>query len=170
MAHLSKWFVVLGLAALLPAAVLMGGSIGEVMRHPSLGSGEVLRHESQVLVLAVIATFLLSTAAGLHDGRRWALLVGMGEAALLLAAGAILLVGNAGLLSVFGMPRVLGLAAIMLGLGALFGGARLLRSLWGVSALALPFGRADVRALGALGGVALAGTVGHLLLAARIVS
>lgn len=169
MAHLSKWFVVLGLAALLPAAVLMGGSIGEVMRHPSLGSGEILRHESQVLALAVIATFLLSTAAGLHDDRRWALLVGMGESLLLLAAGVILLVGNAGLLAVFGMPRILGLAAIMLGLGALVGGARLLRSLWGASALALPFGRADLQALGALGGVALAGTLGHLL-AAGIVS
>lgn len=163
MAHLSKWFVVLGLVALLPAAMVAGGSVGEVMRHPSLGSAEVLRHEALVLALAVIATFLLSTAAGLHAERRWALLVGIVESVLLGGIGAILLVGNAGLLAVFGMPRVLGLAAIMLGLAALLAGARLLRSLWGVSALALPFGWRDLRALGGLGAVAMAGTLGHLL-------
>lgn len=167
-AHLSKWFVVLGIGALIPAAMLVGGSVGEVLRHPSLGSAEVLRHESQVLALAVAATFLLSTAAGLRDGRRWALLMGMAVAGLLLALGAALLVGNAGLLSLFGMPRFLGLAAVMLGLGALLSGARLLRSLWSASTLALPFGRADLRAIGGLGLVVVAGAIGHVIAAGLV--
>ncbi len=165
MSHLSRWFVALGLAALLPAAVLVGGSIGEVLRHPSLGIGEILRHASEVLILAVMATFLLSTASGLHERRRWALFVGIAEATLLLAAGLILLVGNAGLLTLLGMPRILSLAAIMLGLAALIAGARLLRSLWAALGLALPFGADDVRALGALTALVVAGTLGHILFA-----
>ncbi len=168
MSHLSRWFVALGLAALLPAAMLLGGSIGEVMRHPSLGSAEILRHEAEVLVLAVTATFLLSTASGLHGRRPWALMVGIAEAALLLAAGLVLLVGNAGLLTLLGMPRPLSLAAIMLGLAALIAGARLLRSLWAALGLALPFGVDDVRALGALTAVVVGGALGHILLFARV--
>jgi hypothetical protein len=163
MAHLAKWFIVLGTAALLPAAVLLGGSIGEVMRHPSLGRGEILQHELQLVVLAVVATFLLSTAAGLAQRRRWALLLGIAEAGLLPLAGAVLLVGNASLVGALGMPQILGLGAIMLGLAALIAGAHLLRSLWQALATALPFGRADLRALGGLAAVILAAALGHLL-------
>jgi hypothetical protein len=163
--HLSRWFVALGLAALLPAAILLGGSIGEVMRHPSLGSAEILQHTPGVLILAVTATFLLSTASGLHERRPWALAVGIAEAAMLLAGGLVLLIGNAGLLTLLGLPTILSLAAIMLGLAALITGARLLRSLWAVLGLALPFGAADVRALGALTALVLAGMLGQILFA-----
>jgi hypothetical protein len=164
MSHLSRWFVVLGLVALLPAVIVLGGSIGEVMRHPSLGWGEILQHESQVVGLGVIATVLLSTAAGLENHRRWALVVGIAVSVLLLAGGLILLVGNAGLLAVLGIPQILGLFVVMLGLAALLAGARLLRALWETVSQARPFEGADVRAFAALGGVVVLGTLGHLLL------
>lgn len=164
MSHLARWFVVLGLAALLPAVMVLGGSIGEVMRHPSLGWGEVLRHEAQVVGLGVIATVLLSTAAGLNDHRRWALVMGSAIALMLLAAGLVLLVGNAGLLALLGIPEILGLFVVTLGLAALLAGARLLRGLWGAVSLARPFGGADVRAFAALGAVVVVGALGHILL------
>lgn len=169
MSHLARWFVVLGLVALLPAALVLGGSIGEVMRQPSLGPGEVLQHESQVLGLGVIGTVLLSTAAGLNDHRRWALIVGIAIAILLLAVGLVLLVGNAGLLALLGIPEILGLFVVMLGLAAVLAGARLLRSLWDAVSQARPFGSADIRAFAALGAVVAAGSLGHLLLS-RVVS
>ena len=162
-AQLARWFVFLGLLAVLPAALLVGGSVGEVLRHPSLGAAEIVRHEAPVVLLSVIATFLFSTAAGLHESRTWALVMGMAEAALIVAGGLVLLVGNSNLLAAVGAPEVLALGAIPAGLAAVLLGARLFRALWRAADFALPFGAADLRALGALGAVALAGTIGHLL-------
>ena len=166
----ARWFVILGLLALLPAAVLLGASFGEVLRHPSLGIGEILRYEGAVLLLAVIATFLFSTAAGLHDGRRWGLVLGLIEAALIVIGGIAILVGNAALMKLVGAPEVMAAGAIPVALAAILLGTRLIRSLWQASDFALPFGADDLRAFGALGAVAAAGAVGHLLLVSRIAS
>jgi len=160
--QLSRWFVVLGLIAILPPTVIVGGSIGEVLRHPSLGIGEVLRHEELIWVMVVSGVFLLSTAAGLHESRRWALWLGLLETGLLVAGGLLLLIGNSWLMGVIGLPEILALAVIPLGLGMTVMGTRLFHELWVTSEMALPFGIADLRALGALAVVVAVGTLGHL--------
>lgn len=161
--QLAKWFVFLGILAIVPASLLIGASVGEVLRYPSLGTQQLVRHEAPVVLLAVIATFLFSTAAGLHESRRWALLLGMAEVLLVMLAGVVLLVGNSGLMAAIGAPEVLALGIIPIGLSAVLLGARLFRALWRASDFALPFGPADLRALGALAAVVLAGAIGHLL-------
>jgi hypothetical protein len=163
--QLSRWFVVLGLVAILPPTVIVGGSIGEVLRHPSLGAGEVLRHEELIVVMVVSGVILLSTAAGLHESRKWALLLGIVETGLLIAGGMLLLIGNSWLMGLLGLPEVLALGVIPLGLAMVVMGTRLLHELWIASELALPFGAADIRALGALAVVVAVGTAGHLLFA-----
>ncbi|HSM38399.1 MAG TPA: hypothetical protein VK838_03635, partial [Candidatus Limnocylindrales bacterium] len=127
--QLARWFVVLGMLAILPAALLIGGSVGEVLRYPSLGIAEVVRHEAAVVLLAVIATFLFSTAAGLHESRTWALVLGMAEAALITLGGLVLLVGNSGLLAAVGAAEILALGLIPVGIAAALMGARLFRAL-----------------------------------------
>jgi len=163
--QLSRWFILLGLVAILPPTVIVGGSIGQVLRDPSLGIGEVLRNEELILVLVVSGVFLLSTAAGLHASRRWALVLGLAQAALLVAGGILLLIGNSGLMGLLGLPEVMALAVIPLGLAMAVMGTRLFHELWITSEMALPFGIADLRALGALAMVVAVGTVGHLVIA-----
>jgi hypothetical protein len=164
-AYLARWFVLLGILALVPVAGVFGGHLGDLLRHPSLGPGELLRSEAPLMTLAVAATFALSTAHGLSRGQTWAILLGLTEAGFLALAGLAMLTGNAGILDAIGAPQVLALALIPAGISAALLGARLSRALWHALGLGLPFGRSDLRALGALAAVAVVALLGHLLAA-----
>ena len=165
MSHLTRWFVLLGVCATLPAAALLGIGAGEVLRGSDLGLAPLLEHEAPVLGSIVGATFLFSTAAGIHDSRRWALLLGIAEAAVLMAAGVGALVGGGALMRALGGSPQLVLGTLPLGLAAMLLGARLLVELWRASDLAPPVNRTDLQAVGALAGITAMALLGHVLAA-----
>ncbi|HEX2193920.1 MAG TPA: hypothetical protein VHK63_03045 [Candidatus Limnocylindria bacterium] len=161
----ARWFLVLGILVLLPAAVMLGASAGAVLRDPQEGFGALLRNEAWIIGLAVAATFLLSTAAGLHAERSWALLLALAQAAMLVLAAAASLAGGATFMrGLGGAPElVLGIVPVCLGVGLV--GARLFATLWRAAKFPLPFGPADLRAIGALAAVTATALVGHALVA-----
>lgn len=163
MSTFARWFAVLGVLATVPAAGLLGAGVGELLRTPDGGIGLLLEREGPVIGFAVTAVFLFRTATGLRDERTWALHVGMGLAALLALGGLATLVGGGWLLASLGAAPQLALAATPLSLGAVLVGTRLLVGLWSTSPYALPFDRADLRALGTLAGVLLMAAIGHVL-------
>jgi hypothetical protein len=165
MTHLSRWFVMLGVLALLPAATFMGFGAGTMLRTPEVGLQSLLEHEALVIGLAVAATFLLSTAAGLRDSRRWALMLGMAEACVLIAAGIGVLVAGGPVIRAMGGSSQLTLGTLPIGLAATLLGARLFAELWRASDFALPVSRTDLQAIGALAGVTAVALLGHMLAA-----
>jgi hypothetical protein len=165
MSYLTRWFVLLGVFAALPAATLLGIGAGEVLRGADRGLAPLLEHEAPVIGSVVSATFLFSTAVGIRDSRRWALLLGIAEAAVLMAAGIGALVGGGALIRAFGGSPQLVLGTLPLGLAAMLLGARLLVALWRASDLALPAGRTDIQAIGALAGITAMALLGHVLAA-----
>lgn len=165
MSHLTRWFVLLGVFAALPAAMLLGAGVGEVLRGSDPGLAPLLEHEAMVIGSIVGATFLFSTAAGIRDSRRWALLLGIAEAAVLMAAGIGALVGGGAFIRALGGSPQLVLGILPVGLGAMILGARLLVELWRASDLALPVSRTDIQAVGALAGITAAALFGHVLAA-----
>jgi hypothetical protein len=165
MSHLTRWFVLLGVIALLPAAMLLGIGAGEVLRGSDRGVAPLVEHEALVIGLGVGAAFLFSTAAGIRDSRRWALLLGLAEAAVLMAAGVGALVGGGAFIRALGGSPQLVLGTLPLGLAAMLLGARLLVELWRASDLAPPVSRTDLQALGALAGITAVALLGHVLAA-----
>jgi hypothetical protein len=165
MTHLTRWFVLLGVVALLPAAVLLGAGVGEMLRRPELGVEPLIAHEAPLIGLAVAGTFLFSTAAGLRDSRRWALTLGLAEAgALILAGVGTIVAGGAVIRSLGGAPE-LTLGTLPLGLAAALMGARLFAELWRAADFGVPIGRTDLQAIGALAGVTAVALLGHVLVA-----
>lgn len=165
MPTLARWFVLLGIVAALPAAILLGSTVGELLRWPSRGLEQLARHEGWVIGLGVAATFLFSTAAGLRDSRAWGLLLGVIEATVLAGAGLATLVVGGALMEAFGAAPQLVLATVPLSLAAILFGARLLFALWRESDFAVPVSRQDMRALATLAGVVVAAAIGHALAA-----
>ncbi len=165
MSHLTRWFVLLGILALLPAATLLGGGAGTILRRPDAGLEPLLEHEGPVIGLLVGATFLFSTAVGIRDSRRWALMLGVAEAAVLMAAGIGALIAGGAVIRALGGSPQLTLGTLPLGLAATLLGARLLVELWRASDIALPVARSDLQALGALAGATAAALLGHVLAA-----
>jgi hypothetical protein len=164
MARFARWFVVLGVIAALPAALLLGTGVGEVLRGPEEWAARLVEREALIIGLGVLSIFLFRTASGLHDERTWALHLGMGLAALLALCGlAALLLGGRIAGALYGAPQLV-LGTIPLSLAALLLGARLLVGLWSISPYALPFGRRDLRALGGLAGVLTLAALSHVLL------
>ncbi|HEX6127998.1 MAG TPA: hypothetical protein VF071_03145 [Candidatus Limnocylindria bacterium] len=163
MSAFARWFAVLGVLASLPAAGLLGAGVGELLRTPDGGIGLLLEREGPVIGFAVMAVFLFRTASGLRDERTWALHVGIGLAALLAVGGLAMLVGGGWLLGSIGAAPQLAPATTPLTLGAVLLGTRLLVGLWSTSPYALPFDRADLRALGTLAGVLVLAALGHAL-------
>lgn len=165
MARFARWFVVLGFVAVLPAAVLLGAGVGEVLRGPERWAERLVEREAVVIGLGVLAVFLFRTASGLRDERTWALHLGIGLAALLALSGlAALLFGGRLAGALYGAPQLV-LGTIPLSLAALLLGSRLLVGLWSTSPYALPFGPRDLRALGALAGVLGLAVLSHVLVA-----
>ena len=165
MARFARWFVLLGVVAALPAALLLGLSAGELLRRPSDGLVTLAQREGIVLVLGVLAIFLIRTAAGLRDERKWALHLGMALASLLALAGIAGLVAGGAIMEAVGLSRELMLGTVPLSLAAGLLGARLLVGLWPFSALPQPFGWRDARALGSLGIVIGLAMLSHVLVA-----
>jgi hypothetical protein len=167
-AHLARWYVLLGLAAAVPAALLLGTSVGEALRRPGLPLATAYRYEAPTILLLVVAVLLFSTAAGMRHGHAWAHGMALAEAMLLAAGGLLVLVGGSPLLSGVGAPQVFVVFGIPIGLGAILLGARLIVSLRHRSGEVAGFTPADVRALVWLGLVAALGLAVHLALAAVI--
>jgi hypothetical protein len=165
MSHLARWFALLGVLALLPAAVMLGAGMGEVLRRPGDGIEPLLAHEAPVIGLLVGATFLFSTAAGIRDSRRWAQMLGLAEAAVLIVAGIGAIVAGGAIIRGLGGAPELSLGTLPLGLGAALMGARLFVELWRASDFVPPIGRTDLRAIGALAGVTAVALLGHALFA-----
>jgi hypothetical protein len=165
MAHLTRWFVLLGVLVALPAATLLGAGVGEVLRTPEAGMQPLLAHEALVIGLLVGATFLFSTAAGIRDSRRWALTLGLAEAGVIILAGICTVVAGGPVMRALGGAPQLTLGTLPLGLGATVLGARLFAELWRVSDIALPIARKDLQAVGALAGVTAVALLGHVLAA-----
>ena len=165
MTHLARWFVLLGALALLPAAVLLGAGVGEMLRRPELGLEPLLVHETPVIGLAMGAIFLFSTAAGVHDARRWALTLGLAEAGVLVVAGIGTIVAGGAVIRALGGSPQLTLGTLPLGLATTLMGARLFAELWRAADFAVPIGRTDLRAIGALAGVTTVALIGHVLAA-----
>lgn len=163
MTRFARWFVLLGVATALPAAILLGSGIGELLRRPALGFTGLVEREAVLIGLAVASVFLIRTADGLRHEQSWALYLGLGLAVLVGLAGFAGLVVGGALLESMGMARQLVLGTVPLSLAALLLGARLTVGLWGCTDLALPFGWQDVGALGALGGVLAMAAASHLL-------
>ena len=163
MARFARWFVLLGVTAALPAALLLGLSAGELLRQPSHGITGLVEREGVVLVLGVAAVFLFRTAAGLRDERRWALHLGMALGGLLGVTGLVGLVAGGAFLEGVGLDRQIALGTIPLSLAATLLGARLLVGLWPVSALPQPFDGRDLRAVGTLGAVIVVAMISHVL-------
>lgn len=165
MGHLARWFALLGVLALVPAATLLGAGVGEVLRRPEAGIEPLLAQEALVIGLVVGATFLFSTAAGIRDSRRWALMLGLAQSAVLIVAGVgVLAVGGPVIRALGGSPE-LTLGTLPIGLAAALLGARLFAELWRASDIALPVSRMDLRAIGALAGVTAMALLGHVLAA-----
>jgi hypothetical protein len=165
MARFARWFVVLGMIAALPAAMLLGAGVGEVLRGPEQWAERLVEREAVVIGLGVLSIFLFRTASGLRDERTWALQLGMGMAALLALGGlAALLLGGRLAGALYGAPQLV-LGTIPISLAALLLGTRLLVGLWSTSPYALPFGARDLRALGALAGVLVLAALSHVLVA-----
>jgi hypothetical protein len=163
MAAYARWFVILGVMAVVPAALLLGAGVGEALRWPDRWPDRLLEREAVVIGLSALSVFLFRTASGLRDGRSWALHVGMWLAALLALGGlATLLFGGQLAGALYGTPQLV-LGTIPLSLAALLLGSRLLAGLWTASDYALPFDRGDLRALGTLAGVLVLATLGHVL-------
>ncbi len=169
MAHLTRWFVLLGVLALLPAATLLGAGAGEVLRSPQGGIGPLFAHEALVIGLVAGAIFLFSTAVGVRDSRRWALMLGLAEAGSLILAGICTIVAGGPVIRALGGAPELTLGTLPLGLAATVLGARLFAELWRASDFAVPIARADLQAVGALAGVTAVALLGHVL-AAGVVS
>ena len=165
MTHLTRWFVLLGVLALLPAAVLVGSGLGEALRRPQDGIEALLAHEALVIGLVVAATFLFSTAAGIRDSRRWALMLGLAEGAVLIAGGVASLVAGGPVIRALGGSPQLTLGTLPIGLAATILGARLFAELWRASDFALPVSRRDLQAIGALAGITAVALLGHVLAA-----
>jgi hypothetical protein len=167
MARFARWYVLLGVVAAVPAALLLGLSAGELLRRPSDGLTGLLQREGTVLVLGVLAVFLFRTAAGLRDERAWALHLGMALAGLLAMAGVAGLAAGGAIMEGIGLAPQLVLGTVPLSLGACLLGTRLLVGLWPHSALPQPqpFGWRDLRALGALAAVVVAAMLSHVLVA-----
>lgn len=163
MSRFARWFVLLGIMSALPAAVLLGAGAGELLRQPSLGPAHLLAQGPLIGPLAVSATLLFGTAAGLHAARRWALLLGLGQAALLMLAGAGMLTFGGALIEATGGAPQLTLATVPISLGAALFGARLLTALWRESGLVIPFDREDARSVGTAMGVVAGVVLGHVL-------
>jgi hypothetical protein len=163
MSRFARWFVILGIMAALPAAVLLGAGAGELLRQPGLGLAHLLIHGPLIGALAFSASLLFGTAAGLHAMRHWALLLGFGESVLLMLAGVgMLMFGGAVIGAVGGAPQ-LALGTVPFSLGAVLFGARLLTALWGESGFVLPFDRDDARTVGTAVGVVAGVVLGHVL-------
>jgi len=163
MARFARWFVLLGVVAALPAALLLGLSTGELLRQPRDGVTGLVQREGIVLVLAVAAVFLLRTAAGLREERGWALHLGMGLGGLMSLTGLTGLVAGGAILEGIGLARELVLGTIPISLAATLLGARLLVGLWPFSALPQPFDGRDLRALGTLLAVLVVALISHVL-------
>jgi hypothetical protein len=163
MARFAGWFVILGVGAALPAATLLGSTVGELLRRPNAGLDALLQREGMVLGLGVLALFLFRTASGLRAERTWGLHLAIGMSALLVLAGTGGLVGGGAFMEAMGLARELSLGTLPVSLGAVLLGARLLVGLWPFSELALPPGWRDVGALGALGVVVLTAMLSHVL-------
>lgn len=165
MARYARWFVLLGIVAAVPAALLLGLSAGELLRRPSEGMTGLVQREGIVLALGVTAMFLFRTATGLRDERAWALHLGMALAGLLALAGVVGLVAGGAIMEGLGLAPQLVLSTVPLSLGSCLVGARLLVGLWPHSALPQPqpFGWGDLRAIGSLVAVVVVATLSHVL-------
>lgn len=163
MSRFARWYVVLGVATALPAALLLGTTAGELLRQPRAGLETLLQREGLVIAFGVLSVFLFRTAGGLRDERTWGLHLAMGLAALLTLAGLGGLVFGGALMEAMGLARELVLGTVPLTLGAILLGARLLVGLWPHSELALPFGWRDAAALGSLAGVLALAVLSHVL-------
>jgi hypothetical protein len=167
MARFARWYVLLGVVAAVPAALLLGLSAGELLRNPTEGMTGLRQREGIVLALGVMAIFLFRTAAGLRDGRAWALHLGMALAGLLALAGIAGLAAGGAIMDGIGLAPQLVLGTVPVSLGACLLGTRLLVGLWPHSALPQPqpFGWRDLRAIGTLAAVVGAATLSHVLVA-----
>lgn len=165
MAQLARWYVVLGLACALPAAVLLGSSIGEALRAPGLGDAGLYRYEGPIVVLLAASVFLFSAASGLRHHAAWAHWLALAEALFLVVLGLIVLLAGSPLLAGLDAPQVYVVLGIPAGLGAVLVGARLTVALRRTAAEAAPFSARDLRALAWLAGVAVVAAVAHVLLA-----
>jgi hypothetical protein len=163
MSRFARWYVLLGVATVLPAALLLGMSVGELLRQPRAGIETLLQREAVVIACAVLSVFFFRTAAGLRDERSWALHLAMGMAGLLTLAGLGTLIFGGALMEAVGLARELVLGTIPASLAALLLGTRLLVGLWPHSELALPFGWRDLAALGALVAVLGIAVLSHVL-------
>jgi hypothetical protein len=163
MSRFARWYVLLGVVAALPAATLLGTAAGELLRQPRAGLETLLQREGLVIASGVLSVFAFRTASGLRDERTWGLHLAMGLAGLLTLAGLGGLVFGGALMEAMGLARELVLGTVPLSLGASLLGARLLVGLWPHSELAIPLGRRDVAALGALVGVLGVAVLSHVL-------
>lgn len=163
MSRFARWYVLLGVATALPAAMLLGTTVGELLRQPRAGLETLLQREGLVIAFGVLSVFAFRAASGLRDERTWGLHLAMGLAALLAVSGCGGLVFGGALMEAMGLARELMLGTVPLSLGAILLGARLLVGLWPHSALAVPIGRRDVAALGALAGVLGVAVLSHVL-------
>ena len=163
MAHLSRWVLLLGVLALMPAAVIAGANVAEVLLRPDEGLAPIARHDIVLILSAVTGTFLLSTAAGLASERRWALYAATIEAGVLVVAGMVQVIGGGTIFRALGLDPALSVATLPASLAAILLGLRLLAELRRRSSQASPMDRYDALALALLGMVVVAGMASHLL-------
>lgn len=165
MARYARWFVLVGVGAALPVALLLGMSAGEILRRPDAGLVALLEREGIVLLLAVVTFVCLRTAAGLREERAWALQLAMALAGGLALTGVAALLMGAAVFEGIGIDPQLVISTMPLSLAAILIGARLLVGLWPLARLRQPFGWRDLRAIGTLVVVLGAAVLGHVALA-----